>query len=156
MEFIIRSALAHDAAAIGHLAKQFAGYLHALGDPTDFQLTAETYLRDGFGVTPAFAGLVAENQNTVIGYLLYHFGYDSDRATRNLHIVDLYVDSEMRRQGVGRALMARVAGIAHEADAPELIWSVYNPNALATRFYEGLGAGRITDVFFMKMEADEI
>jgi ribosomal protein S18 acetylase RimI-like enzyme len=70
--------------------------------------------------------------------------------------VDLYVDSGMRRQGVGRALMARVAGIAREADAPELIWSVYHPNTLASRFYEGLGAGRITDVFFMKMQAGGI
>ena len=30
------------------------------------------------------AGLVAEVDDNVIGYLLYHFGYDSDRAARNL------------------------------------------------------------------------
>ena len=155
MTFIIRLALAGDAHAVGKLAQQFAGYLRNLGDPTDFKLTAETYIRDGFGVTPAFAGLVAEDRGAVIGYLLYHFGYDSDKAIRNLHIVDLYVDSAVRRQGVGTALMSHVAGIAREARAQELIWSVFHPNALATRFYEGLGAGRITDVFFMKLPADK-
>ena len=82
MALIIRPALASDAQSIGNLARQFASYLSELGDLTDFKLTANAYLRDGFGTKPAFAGLVAEDQGKVIGYLLYHFGYDSDRANR--------------------------------------------------------------------------
>jgi ribosomal protein S18 acetylase RimI-like enzyme len=150
----IRRALAGDAHPIGNLARQFADYLQELGDPTEFRLTAEAYLRDGFGAAPAFAGLVAENEGDVIGYLLYHFGYDSDRATRNLHIVDLYVDRAVRRRGVAKALMAQAASIAHEAGAEEMLWSVYHLNALAATFYEKLGAQRITDVFFMKIPVD--
>ena len=155
MSLTIRPALAGDAHTIGNLARQFADYLRELGDPTEFRLTAETYLRDGFGATPAFAGLVAEDRQ-VIGYLLYHFGYDSDRATRNLHIVDLYVEHVARRQGVGKALMLRAAKIAREAGAEEMIWSVYYPNSLAAAFYEKLGAHRISDVFFMKLKAKAI
>ncbi|PYL74953.1 MAG: hypothetical protein DMF26_09400, partial [Verrucomicrobia bacterium] len=147
---IIRPALASDAQSIGNLARQFAGYLRELGDLTDFKLTANAYLRDGFGATPAFAGLVAEDQGKVIGYLLYHFGYDSDRGARNMHVVDLYVDRAARNQGVGKALMARAASIAREASA------VYQPNTIAATFYEKLGAQRITDVFFMKLSADKI
>jgi len=60
MTFAIRPALASDAPAIGSLANQFASYLRSLGDPTGFKLTAEAYLRDGFGLRPAFQGLVAE------------------------------------------------------------------------------------------------
>ena len=62
---------------------------------------AAAYLRDGFGARPAFFGIVAEDQGTVVGYLLYHFGYDSDAAARTLHIADLYVDSGTRRRGAG-------------------------------------------------------
>jgi len=113
---IIRPALGSDAQSIGNLARQFASYLRELGDLTDFKLTASAYLRDGFGTTSAFAGLVAEDQGKVIGYLLYHFGYDSDRAARNMHVVDLYVDRAARNQGVGKALMARAASIARAAD----------------------------------------
>ena len=98
---------------------------------TDFKLTADAYVRDGFGTKPAFAGLVAEDQGKVIGYLLYHFGYDSDRAARNMHIVDLYVDRAARNQGVGKALMARAASIAREASTEEMIWSVYQSNTIA-------------------------
>jgi len=153
---IIRPALASDAQSIGNLARQFAGYLRELGDLTDFKLTASAYLRDGFGAKPAFAGLVAENQDKIIGYLLYHFGYDSDRATLNMHVVDLYVDLAARNQGVGKALMGKAANIARQANATEMIWSVYQSNTIAATFYEKLGAQRITDVFFMKLSVDKI
>jgi GNAT superfamily N-acetyltransferase len=127
-----------------------------LGDLTDFKLTADAYLRDGFGTNPAFVGLVAEDQDKVIGYLLYHLGYDSDRAARNLHVADLYVDRAARNQGVGKALMARAATIARETSAEEMIWSVYQSNMSAARFYEKLGGQRITDVFFMKLSVEKI
>ena len=156
MALIIRSTLASDAQPIGNLAREFASYLRELGDLTDFKLTANAYLRDGFGTKPAFAGLVAEDQGKVIGYLLYHFGYDSDSAARNMQVVDLYVDRAARKQGVGRALMARAASIARENSAKEIIWSVYQSNTIAATFYEKLGAQRITDVFFMKLSADKI
>jgi len=151
-----RSALPCDAPAIGRLAKQFASYLRALGDQADFKLTAEAYLRDGFGLRPAFQSLVAEDGGQVIGYLLYHLGYDSDCAARNMHIVDLYVDPAARRIGVGKALVAEAARIGREAGAEELIWSVYHANTDATAFYEKLGAQRIPDVFFMKLKVSGI
>ncbi len=136
MALIIRPALASDAQSIGNLARQFASYLRELGDLSDFKLTANAYLRDGFGTKPVFAGLVAEDLGKVIGYLLYHFGYDSDRAARNMHVVDLYIDRAARNQGVGKALMARAASIAREASAEEMIWSVYQSNTIAATFYE--------------------
>jgi GNAT superfamily N-acetyltransferase len=156
MGFTIRAALASDAPAIGSLANQFAGYLRGLGDRTDFKLTAEAYLRDGFGLRPAFEGLVAEEKGRVIGYLLYHFGYDSDGAFRNLHIVDLYVDAKARKQGVGRGLMMAVAAVARASDAQEMIWFVYHAHDLAAAFYEGLGAQKITDLFFMRLPSDAL
>ena len=154
MALNVRPAAVADAEAVGKLARQFAGYLRSLGDTTDFKLSAEAYLRDGFGPKPAFAGLVAEVDGNVIGYLLFHFGYDSDRAARNLHIVDLYVDIEARKRGAGRALMIEAASIAREGDAQELVWSVYHANALAAAFYDRLGAQRIADLFFMKLHSE--
>jgi GNAT superfamily N-acetyltransferase len=156
MSFTIRTARATDAPSIGALARQFADYLQQLGDTTEFKLTAETCLRDGFGDNPAFTGLVAEYDGKVIGYLIYHFGYDSDAAARTLHIADLFVDRTERRKGTGRALMARAAEIARQAGAEEIIWSVFRSNHLATAFYESLGAERIRDVFFMKLRADAL
>lgn len=126
--------MAADAQIIGELARQFADYLRSLGDMTDFQFNAETYLRDGFGPNPAFAGIVAEANGEVAGYLLYHFGYDVDRALRLLHVIDLYVRPEVRGRGVGRALMDEAARLCREGGGRELCWAVYRPNILATQF----------------------
>ena len=156
MTLIIRPALPGDANSVGYLAQQFANYLRELGDTTEFKLTAEAYLHDGFGKTRAFAGLLAEDAGKVVGYLLYHFGYDSDAASRNMHIVDLYVDASARRRGVGKTLMSRAASIGRDAGVEEMIWSVYKGNRIAARFYQRLGAERITDVFFMKFKASAI
>jgi ribosomal protein S18 acetylase RimI-like enzyme len=154
--FTIRPARPEDAFSIGALARQFADYLRGLGDTSEFRLTAEAYLRDGFGENPAFAGLVAEEDGCVIGYLLYHFGYDSDRAARTLDIADLYVEQTKRNQGVGRALMTHAAEIARKAGAEEIVWAVFHSNDLATRFYEGVGGQRIHDIFLMRLKADAI
>ena len=156
MTLKIRPARAGDSPAIGALAQQFADYLRALGDPSDFNLTAEAYLSDGFGAQPAFTGIVAEDNGIVVGYLLYHFGYDSDAAARLLFIADLYVEAGARRRGIGRALVEWVAAIARETGAKELIWSVYLANRVAADFYRKLGAHPITDVFFMKLRADAL
>src|SRR5262249_20722358 len=125
-------------------------------DQTEFKLNAETYLRDGFGEQSAFSGLVAEDGGRVIGYLIYHLGYDSDAAARNLHVVDLYVQEKARREQVGTVFMTAAARVAIKAGAEEMVWSVYNRNRLAASFYERLGAERITEVFFMKLRAEAL
>jgi len=154
--FTIRPARADDAFSIGALAAQFANYLRELGDTSEFRLTAEAYLRDGFGANPAFAGLAAEENGQVIGYLLYFFGYDSDRAERTLDIADLYVEQTKRNQGVGKALITQAAKIAREIGAEQMVWAVFRPNDLATKFYEGVGAQRIDDIFLMRLNAHAI
>jgi ribosomal protein S18 acetylase RimI-like enzyme len=156
MTLNIRGASADDAEAVGRLAEQFADYLRSLGDTTDFKLNAQTYLRDGFGTNPAFSGLVAEQDGNIVGYLLYHFGYDSDSATRILHVVDLYVNESVRRLGVGRALMSAAAKLSRDAGGAELFWSVYVHNKVAASFYESLGARYTRDLLFMMIRSDAL
>jgi ribosomal protein S18 acetylase RimI-like enzyme len=152
----IRAASAEDAQSVGKLAQQFADYLRSLGDTTDFKLNAQAYLRDGFGTNPAFSGLVAEQDDDIVGYLLYHFGYDTDNAMRILHVVDLYVDERVRRQGVGKDLMSAAAKLSRDAGGMQLFWSVYVNNKMAASFYESLGARYTKDLLFMTIRADAL
>ena len=150
MRFRIRDATAGDAESVGELVKEFQAYLRALGDQTAFAFTAAMYLRDGFGPHPAFSGIVAEVDGVVAGYLLYHFGYDTDCGVRLLHVIDLYVKAASRRAGIGGALMRAAAEICGNAGGGALIWSVFVHNNLAFQFYERLGAERIQDLEFMR------
>jgi GNAT superfamily N-acetyltransferase len=145
----VRQATPDDADAIIALAKEFSQYMQSLGDTIDFRFDAASYRRDGFGDNPAFQRLVAEVDNDVVGYLLYHHGYDTDLAIRTLHVIDLYVRPANRLSGVGRALMTRAAEICTATGGKQLFWSVYLPNRPAFDFYERLGARRFKDMEYM-------
>ena len=92
---------------------------------------------------------MAEIDNDVAGYLLYHSGYDADLAIRILYIIDLYVRPANRLQGVGRALMKRAGEICTATGGKRLFWSVYSPNRPAFEFYERLGAQYLQDMEYM-------
>ena len=140
MNISVRSATREDAAAIEKLEREFADYLVSIGDTNPRWLDAETYLKDGFGEDSAFSGLVAESEEVVIGYLLYHSGYDVDHGGRILHVIDLFVTESARRSGTGRALMEGVVDICRRRGGKGLLWGVFLKNKLAMGFYEHLGA----------------
>ena len=149
MSGTIRLATPQDAEPVASLGSEFVAYLQDLGDRNPNSLTAEEYLRDGFGENPAFAGLVAELEGQIVGYLLYCPAYDLDLGGRILYIIDLFVREAARHQGVARALMTRTADICREMGDQALLWSVYSPNKMAAAFYEKLGAQYIKDLSFM-------
>jgi len=152
----IRTITAADAEAVVRMWSNFARYLRELGDTDEQNFGVEAFLRDGFGPDPAFTGIIAERDGAAVGYLLYHFGYDSDQAMRFLHIVDLWVDPEARRGGVGRALMSEAASRCRAKGGQALFWSVFAPNKLAAAFYERLGGTFYTDLKFMHIAAADL
>lgn len=154
MKFSVRAAVESDAEQVAALSDEFSAYLRSLGDTTDFQFSADAYRRDGFGSAPAFFGLVAQSREKILGYLLYHHGYDVDFAARVLHVIDLYVREEYRMHSVGKALMGHAKQICKDNNIKEMIWSVYKSNSLAPPFYEQLGAKYITDLRYMYLEVD--
>ena len=149
MPVILRVATADDAKQVASMGREFAAYLRSLGDLRSCCLSAEEYLRDGFGENPAFSGLVAELDGEMVGYLLYCHGYDLDLGGRVTHIIDIFVREMARRQGVARALMEAVTDICRRSGGKQLLWAVYTSNMLAKGFYEKLGATYIHDLQFM-------
>src|SRR6266403_1139643 len=111
-EYVIREARLADVPTIAALAAEFAQYLRGLGDTTEFRLDADALERDGFGPEPAFRGLVAEMAGAVVGYLLYHDGYDPDAACRVLFVADLFVTQVVRGHGAGAALIREASAVA--------------------------------------------
>lgn len=151
---VIRVLRVEDADAVGSMMREFATYLRSLGDDGPLHANADMVRRYGFGSNAAFAGLIAEVDGTPAGYLLYHFGFDADRACRIVHVIDLYVRKSARCHGVGGALMDRVREICAAAGGGGLVWSVYKPNKLAAQFYKRLGGRRIEDLDYMWWEIE--
>jgi ribosomal protein S18 acetylase RimI-like enzyme len=140
MALSIRECAPRDADAIGRLAHEFQSFLRTLGDSTAFRWGANEYRRDGFGAERAFEGFVAELDSRLVGFALYHPGYDSAKGERFIYLIDLYVTSSARRSGVGEKLMRRLADEARSRGAESVVWSVAKSNDPAIRFYEAMGA----------------
>jgi GNAT superfamily N-acetyltransferase len=134
------------------MGREFEDYLRALGDAKAHSLTAEEYLRDGFGDDPAFTGLIAELDGDTVGYLLYTPGYDPDRGGRFVSVVELFVRARARRTGVGRTLFEAATDIGRRRGWAQMSWSVYAPNSAARAFYEDVGAHYTRDMYVMYVE----
>jgi GNAT superfamily N-acetyltransferase len=152
MRFSIRQAVREDANSVEDLEIEFSNHLRSLGITGESSFNAEAYLRDGFGPDPAFAGLVADSGSELLGYLLYHLGYEVEDAARILYVIDLYVRHDSRRLGVGRALMEEAVRVCRKLGGSQVCWSVYESNALAFRFYESIGASYTKDERFMRLD----
>jgi GNAT superfamily N-acetyltransferase len=132
----IRDANAADAAPIRQLIAELAQYAGRSGED---RITEEELARDGFGDHPAFRVLIAEWDGVLAGFALY-FSYYSTWRGRGLYLEDLFVRPEIRRQGIGKALLAAVARVAVSEKRSFVRWAVLDWNEPAIAMYSGVGA----------------
>ena len=125
-----------DADTLALLAEDFERYLDHLvdGRHKNSRMTKDVFLRDGFGETPSFHGLLLEEDGSPIGYLLYCFGYNTDLASRTVQVIDLYIKSEWLGKGFGRLLMRTLIPICKTAGVHAICTSVWNLNPSAKHF----------------------
>jgi GNAT superfamily N-acetyltransferase len=152
MDYSIRPAVREDAKAILRLSTEFADWIRTLGGPHESHFNVASYLRDGFGPAPAFSGLVADSGAEILGYVLYHEGYDVDEAARTLNLIDLYVREDARRIGVGGSLIREAGNVCRQIGGSQLYWSVYEFNQPAFEFYEKLGASYLNEQKIMYLD----
>jgi GNAT superfamily N-acetyltransferase len=106
----------------------------------------ETSLEDAlFGEAPAAHALLAFVDGEPIGYAIYFFSFSSMMGRRALWLDDLFIDPAFRGRGIGKALMAYLAGIAVQNRCARFEWIVLDWNAPAIEFYRRLGAEVLPD-----------
>src|SRR5215204_6878966 len=76
----------------------------------------------------------------VVGFALYFRNFSTWEGVHGIYLEDLYVMPEYRGSGLGRALLASLAGLAIERGYARLEWAVLDWNQPAIDFYRSLGA----------------
>ena len=133
----IRHARVEDVPTILTLIQALAEYER---EPDAVVATEDDLRRDGFGETPSFHVLLAEQGSEVIGFAFYFFTYSTWQGRRCLYVEDLFVPVEHRKKGAGVLLMKELAVIAMNAQCKRMVWQVLDWNEPAIVFYERLGA----------------
>jgi GNAT superfamily N-acetyltransferase len=95
---------------------------------------------------------VAAEGKKLLGYALYFFTYSSFLARSTLYLEDLFVLEERRKRGVGLALFKRCVDEAVARGCGRMEWAVLTWNEKALRFYEKLGAKRLSEWYTYRLD----
>ena len=103
-------------------------------------MTEEDIARDGFSERPKFRALIAEWDGFPAGYALFFEIYSTFQGRNGLFLDDIFVRPAFRKNGIGKALLARVAKIAWDEQYFCVRWEVLNWNEPAIEFFVNEGA----------------
>jgi GNAT superfamily N-acetyltransferase len=96
--------------------------------------------------------LVASEGRRLVGYALYFYTYSSFVAKPSLYLEDLFVLREYRKRGIGFALFRKCVDIAVAEGCGRMEWAVLTWNEKALKFYEKLGARRMSDWYVYRLD----
>lgn len=134
MPIIIRPAVAKDVPGLFALVKELALFEKA---PEAVWNTEERMLEEGFGATPYFKAIAAEDTESgeIVGMTLFHWAYSTWKG-KFIYLDDFYVKEHLRGKGVGRQLMDAFMKEAKEMGASGVKWQVLDWNEPAIEFYK--------------------
>ncbi|KNZ32169.1 MAG: GCN5 family acetyltransferase [Methylibium sp. NZG] len=109
------------------------------------RVTPDTLRPHLFGERPAAEAMVAEvpgaaGSSEVVAFALFFTNFSTFLALPGLYLEDLYVKPAHRGDGIGEALLKRLAQTAVERGYGRFEWCVLDWNEDAIRFYRRMGA----------------
>lgn len=136
MSVIIRKAVKQDCKQLLDLVYELAVFERA---PHEVTATLEHFEESGFGANPVWWGFVAEENNIIIGFVLYYIRYSTWKGQR-MYLEDFLVTEKARGKGVGKLLFDRLIKEAKEKKFNGIVWQVLDWNEPAIKFYKKYNA----------------
>lgn len=149
----IRSATAADLPLILRFIRGLAEYENLLDQVV---ATEDTLRQSLFGPQPAAEVLIGMVDGAPAGFAVFLHTFSTFLGRRGLYLEDLFVHPAFRGQGLGEALLRRVAQLARERGCGRLEWTVLDWNQPAIRFYEGRGATVLPDWRVCRIAAEAL
>lgn len=80
-----------------------------------------------------------------VGFAFFYQTFPSYLGRGAIYIDDLFVESECRGKGYGKALLGYIAGIALERGCARMEWNCLKWNKTSIEFYKAMGAKPLDD-----------
>jgi len=142
LELVLRPAAIADVSTLFNLIQALAEYEKLAHAVTGTSEALATHL---FSDRPYAEAVLAEISGEAVGFALFFPSYSTFLTQPGLYLEDLFVLSEYRGQGIGKALLVHVAQLAVSRGCGRLEWSVLTWNQLAIDFYQRMGAALLHD-----------
>ncbi|QYX32902.1 GNAT family N-acetyltransferase [Sphaerospermopsis torques-reginae] len=141
-DLMIRFAEPGDSAVLFELIQGLAEYEKLSAAVTG---NAETLNDHLFGERKYIEAILAEVTGKAVGFALFFHNYSTFLTKPGIYLEDIFVLPEYRRQGIGKALLTKLAQIAVDRNCGRLEWSVLDWNISAQEFYRSMGADILED-----------
>ncbi|MBS1254909.1 MAG: hypothetical protein MAG581_00706 [Deltaproteobacteria bacterium] len=149
----IRPAELEDVPVILTLIKELADYEKLLHEV----VATEKLLKETlFGDNSNAEVLLAYSANQVLGFALYFRTFSTFLGRPGIYLEDLYVREFARGNGIGEALLRRLARVTLEMEGGRLEWSVLNWNEPAIGFYKKLGAVPLNEWTMFRVTGEKL
>jgi len=132
MSIHVRRAVKEDCARLLELVNELAVYEKA---PQEVTVTLAHFMESGFGEKPVWWGFVAEEDDVILGFILYYIRYSTWKGQR-MYLEDFLVTEKARGKGVGKLLFDRLIEEAKEKKISGIVWQVLEWNEPAINFYK--------------------
>lgn len=149
----IRPAQAQDCALILEFIRELADYEKLAHEVVATAADLEASL---FRNAPVAEVVIAEWHGKPAGFALYFANYSTFLGRPGVYLEDLFVRPAFRGHGIGKALLAQLAGIVIERGWGRLDWSVLDWNSPAIEFYRSLGAQPLDDWTQYRLDGDAL
>ncbi|MDF5707994.1 MAG: GNAT family N-acetyltransferase [Nostoc sp. S4] len=150
---IVRFAQPEDYSILFKLIEGLAEYEKLSHAVTGNALELKEHL---FGSHRYIEAILAEFAGQAVGFALFFHNYSTFLTKPGIYLEDLFVLPEYRRQGIGKALLTKVAQIAVERNCGRLEWSVLDWNESAQAFYRSMGASILDDWRICRVTEDAL
>jgi GNAT superfamily N-acetyltransferase len=134
---MIRPAVEGDVETLVQLIGDLAAYERS---PDSVQIEPGQLRVALFGDSPTVFAHVADEGGRILGMAIWFLTFSTWTGRNGIFLEDLYVRPDERARGIGRALIATLASIAHRLGYGRIDWSVLDWNEPALRLYRSLGA----------------
>ncbi|MDR2097083.1 MAG: GNAT family N-acetyltransferase [Spirochaetaceae bacterium] len=148
----IRGAVIEDAPLLLEFIRGLAEYEH-LQDQVE--ATVED-LRQTIFIDKRAEALIAEYQGDPAGFALFFHNYSTFKGKAGIYLEDLFVKPGLRGNGIGKALLEHITGIAARRGCGRLEWACLNWNAPSIAFYKSMGAAPLSDWTVYRLTEDKI
>lgn len=142
----IRAAAAADTVTVTELLAELNRLEGYDRSATPEQMTDILFHEDGARVH--LRALVAEQEQELVGLVLYYWGYDTVSASLGYHLADIVVTQKKRGHGIGRRLYTQLARQCLHEGAQWISLTVLKKNNAAKKFYRAMGMVEIAVDFY--------
>ncbi len=138
MSLRIHRARRNEASLVLSLVRELAEYEKLSHEVEATETLIEAAL---FTESPRLFCEIAEWKGEAAGFAVWFLNYSTFAGRFGIYLEDLFVRPQFRRNGIGKAMLARLARTCVENGWSRLQWAVLDWNTPSIEFYKSLGAG---------------